>query len=92
MLTPRFFVRLTYVTVFVAAAAACTTTKPSADDIAMQRAYGGGKVAVTGSRIHRQVDPRTGLPNSGVTSRTIEGDAARAMLRTMPSSSMEAQH
>jgi hypothetical protein len=82
MRTSESLTRLAYLAVLAAAAGACSTQR-SADDIAMRRAYE-TKVAVTGSRIRRAVDPATGIPNVGFRTTTIEGDDVRAMLRTLP--------
>jgi hypothetical protein len=79
MFTSRSLARLACVAVIAAAASACSTQR-TADDIAMQRAYE-LKVAVTGSRIRRKVDPETGVPSAGFKVITVEGDAARMMLR-----------
>lgn len=79
MLTLRSCAHFACFAVLAATAAGCSTQR-TADDVAMQRAYE-HKVAVTGSRIRRKVDPETGAPSVGFQTFTIDGDAARAMLR-----------
>jgi hypothetical protein len=79
MFTSRSLANFACFAVLAATATACSTQR-TVDDVAMQRAYD-HKVAVTGSRIPRKVDPRTGEPSAGFKTTTIDGDAARAMLR-----------
>ncbi len=79
MATLRSFAHFACVAVLATAAAGCSTQR-TADDIAMQRAYQ-HKVAVTGSRIPRKFDPATGEPSAGFQTFTIDGEAARAMIR-----------
>jgi hypothetical protein len=81
MSTSRSLANLACFAVLAAATAACSTQR-TADDIAMQRAYE-HKVAVTGSRIRRKVDPETGMPNAAYPTVTIQGDSAGAVLRNV---------
>jgi hypothetical protein len=67
------------IAILAAAATACSTQR-TADEAAMQRAYE-MKVNVTGSRVRRKVDPETGEASTGYQVITINGDAARTMIR-----------